>query len=90
MSSLLSVNLVQIELVLYVIANGNSLLTLIVLSAQPVISRVPVASKVEQKTPASASRDPGCGMSSRFWNAVPLFQSHKVTVPLSPRANKYM
>ena len=33
--------------------------TFIVLSAPPVISRVPVWSNVEQKTPASASRDPG-------------------------------
>jgi hypothetical protein len=43
-----------------------------VLSAPPVISRVPVWSNVEQKTPASASSEPGCGMSSRFWNGVPV------------------
>lgn len=59
-------------------------LTLIVLSAQPVISRVPVISNVEQNTPASASNEPGCGISSIFWNAVPVSQSHMVIVPLSP------
>lgn len=39
---------------------------LMVLSAPPVISRVPVMSNVEQNTPASASREPGCGTSSKF------------------------
>lgn len=47
-------------------------LTLIVLSAPPVINRVPVWSNVEQKTPASASNDPGCGTSSMFWKGVPV------------------
>jgi hypothetical protein len=46
--------------------------TLIVLSAPPVIRRVPVISNVEQNTPASASREPGCGTSSMFWNGVPV------------------
>ena len=57
---------------------------MIVLSAPPVINRVPVISNVEQNTPASASREPGWGISSMFWNAVPVFQSHNVNVPLSP------
>ena len=46
--------------------------TLIVLSAPPVINLVPVWSKVEQNTPASASSEPGCGTSSMFWNGVPV------------------
>ena len=62
--------------------------TLMVLSAPPVISLVPVTSNVEQNTPASASRDPGCGMSSMFWNAVPVSQSHSVREPLSPPEKK--
>jgi disulfide oxidoreductase YuzD len=40
--------------------------TLIVLSAPPVINRVPVTSNVEQNTPASASSEPGWGTSSIF------------------------
>ena len=46
--------------------------TLIVLSAPPVIKRVPVMSNVEQNMPDSASSEPGCGMSSIFWNGVPV------------------
>ena len=46
--------------------------TLIVLSALPVIKRVPVMSNVEQNMPDSASSEPGCGMSSIFWNGVPV------------------
>lgn len=60
-------------LVSSVLSGGNvERLTLIVLSAPPVIRRVPVWSKVEQKTPDSASSDPGCGTSSKFWNGVPV------------------
>ena len=50
----------------------NLIRTLIVLSAPPVIRRVPVMSNVEQNIPASASSEPGCGMSSMFWNGVPV------------------
>ena len=46
--------------------------TFMVLSAPPVIRRVPVWSKVEQNTPASASNEPGCGTSSIVWNGVPV------------------
>ena len=46
--------------------------TLIVLSAPPVINLVPVWSNVDVNTPASASNDPGCGISSKFWNGVPV------------------
>lgn len=59
-----------------------------VLSAPPVINRVPVTSNVEQNTPASASSEPGCGISSMFWNAVPVFQSQSVSEPLSPPEKK--
>lgn len=54
------------------VQRGEKKITLMVLSAQPVMSRVPVISNAEQKIPASASSDPGCGMSSMFWNGVPV------------------
>ena len=63
------------------------MLTLIVLSAPPVINLVPVMSNVEQNTPLSASRLPGCGTSSMLWNMVPVAQSQRARLPLSPPEN---
>lgn len=62
----------MVSMVEILIGKGFTLHTLIVLSAPPVINRVPVWSNVEQNTPASASSDPGCGTSSRFWKGIPV------------------
>lgn len=49
----------------------SSFHTLMDLSQHPVSSLVPVRSNVEAMMPDSASRDPGCGISSRVWNGMP-------------------
>ena len=66
------------------VAFSSSFHTLIVLSASPVISLMPVRSKVEAMIPASASSEPGCAIESSYWNLWPVFQSQKPTLPLSP------
>ena len=50
------------------------------LSASPVINRVPDRSNVEQKMPASLSSDPGCTCVAVVWKLYPLFQSYTRTI----------
>jgi hypothetical protein len=54
------------------VASLSSFQILMVLSASPVIRRLPVASNTAAKMPASASRLPGWGLLALLWKACPV------------------
>lgn len=55
-----------------------------VLSHSPVISLLPLRSKVRAKTAFSAAIEPGCGCDTRLWKLYPDDQSQNFIVPSSP------